>query len=157
MLAQFDRVPGERLTQIPESLRGTYKQVASTEYKADMEDSTRVILGDVWWGLQRTDTTERFHMGDSIVLSIVDNIYFISVRSPERKFWYVLAAELREGGKVQVRPIVPQVGCHKIRKKMNRVNGTGDDVVYTMNETELLRYYRKAIRKKPAFELVKEK
>ena len=54
MLAQFDRVPGERLTQIPESLRGTYKQVASTEYKADMEDSTRVILGDVWWGLQRT-------------------------------------------------------------------------------------------------------
>jgi len=57
MLAQFDRVPGERLAQIPEPMRGTYRQVASTDYKADLEDSTRVILGDVWWALQRTDTT----------------------------------------------------------------------------------------------------
>jgi len=96
-------------------------------------------------------------MGDSIILSKSEEVYFISVRSPEHKFWFILAAEYAADNKVQVRPIVPQVGCHKLRKKMNRVNGTGADVVYQMNETELLRYYRKAIRKKPAFELVKEK
>lgn len=157
MLAQFDRVPGEHLSQIPEQMRGTYKQVGSTEYKADLEDSTRVILGDSWWELLRTDTTERYYMGDSIVLSTLQQLYFISVRSPERKFWYVLVAELSADGKVQVRPIVPQVGCYKLRKKLKRVHDTGNEVVYSMNETELLRYYRKAIRKKPAFELVKEK
>lgn len=157
MLAQFDRVPGERLSQIPEPLRGTYKQVGSTEYKADLEDSTRVILGDTWWELHRTDTTELYYMGDSIALSTLQQMYFISVRNPEHKFWYVLVAEVSADGKVQVRPIVPQVGCLKLRKKMKRLNDTGNDVVYTMNETELLRYYRKAIRKKPAIELVKEK
>lgn len=157
MMAQFDRVPGERLSQIPEQWRGTYKQIGSTEYKTDSEDSTRVILGDNWWELHRTDTTERYYMGDSIALSTLQHLYFISVRSPSRKFWYVLVAEISADGKVQVRPIVPQVGCYKLRKKMKRVHDTGTDVVYSMNETELLRYYRKAIRKKPAFELVKEK
>jgi hypothetical protein len=80
MLATFDRTPGERLAEVPAEFQGVYKQIPSTEYKADLEDSTRLILGSNWWEVQRIDSTERYYMGDSIVLSKMENYYFISVK-----------------------------------------------------------------------------
>lgn len=157
MLATFDRTPGERLAEVPAEFRGVYKQIRSAKYKADMEDSTRLVLGNNWWELKRIDSTERYYMGDSIVLSKTDNYYFISVKNYNRKYWYVFIAEISAPDKIVLRPVLPKVGCYKIKRRLTVLKNTGEDVVYKMDEAALIRYYRKAIRKKPGFELIKEK
>lgn len=157
MLATFDRTPGERLAEVPAEFQGVYKQIPSAEYKADLEDSTRLVLGNTWWEVKRIDSTERYYMGDSIVLSKLDNYYFISIKNYNRKYWHVFIAEKSAPDKIVLRPLLPQVGCYKIKKRLTVLTNTGEDVVYQMNEAALIRYYRKAIRKKPGFELIKEK
>jgi hypothetical protein len=69
----------------------------------------------------------------------------------------VFIAEKSAPDKIVLRPLLPKVGCYKIKKRLTVLDNTGEDVVYKMDEAALIRYYRKAIRKKPGFELIKEK
>ena len=153
-LAKFDRFPGIKLNEIPTEFQGYYKQVVP-EKLLDREDSTGLRIGPTWWEMVKPEGTTRTHMGDSVILSQYKGRYFVSVTNSYVKYWYVFVAEPDGKGVITTRPIVANGRKLPLRKYMERLPVNDSDIVYKMNEEQLLKYYVKVIRKRQGIEIKK--
>jgi len=153
-LAKFDRFPGVKLNEIPGEFQGYYKQVVP-EKLIDREDSTGLRIGPTWWEMVKPEGTTRTGMGDSVILSQYKGRYFISVTNSYVKYWYVFVAEPDGKGAITARPIVASGRKLPLRKYLERLPVNDSDIVYRMNEEQLLKYYVKVIRKHPGIEIKK--
>ncbi len=153
-LAKFDRFPGVKLNEIPTEFQGYYKQVVP-EKLLDREDSTGLRIGPTWWEMVKPEGTTRTNMGDSVILSQYKGRYFVSVTNSYVKYWYVFVAEPDGKGAITTRPIVANGRKLPLRKFMERLPVNDSDIVYKMNEEQLLKYYVKVIRKRQGIEIKK--
>lgn len=156
VLATFDRYPGEKLNGIPARYQGNYKYLVAKK-DMDREDSTVLILNQDSWEVKGPDEHKKYYLGDSVVISQYQGYDFVSVKTANRKYWFVYIARLDK----DVLHTYPVIVKNKRRKNIERfleaapADSSQAQQVFKMNEPGLLRYYEKVLKKRKTVKLKK--
>lgn len=149
-LATFDRVPGERLSAVPAEWQGTYEYKVK-EKDLDLQDSIKFVIHDTWWEIKQADGDQRYYMGDSVALSRYRDVYFISVKNSTRKYWYIYVLKAGKDKQLKIWPVLTHHnGKNLIQKYFEPIPDLSDSSAahYKMNEEQLLRFFKKELKRK---------
>ncbi|MBN4051183.1 hypothetical protein JYU16_00050 [bacterium AH-315-M05] len=149
----FDRIPGKQIKEIPKELTGNYRsvEVSFSDGKWQLGDTVMYkIMVNSWMELNK-DSIETF-LSDSVVVSRHKSFYFLSLREDEG--WNCFVIEKNKTGFIFCPVSVPEDSIMEVLsdhfsevQKLKSREGEDDYYLVKMNEEELLKFYKKYLKK----------
>lgn len=157
--AEFDRFPGERLTEVPDKFIADFLLDESKNYSTD--DEFKIEMRKQGFSLTHEGKREDYTLNDTnIVLSQYGNAYFVSIREAEpAPHFSVLFIERRNKNYLELKPVMAKNEAEMERRAteffgqptLAEKEGWSTKKIFTMNEDKLLAYYEKYMRKQRGF------
>jgi hypothetical protein len=150
--AKFDRYPGQKLDTIPVAFRGVY---LDPDKKAKRREFITVDENYYYMSGEK----KKYELGDSMVLSIYKDAYFLSSLSSDN-FWYITYVK-PSGKDLHLYQIVYD---EKLANDKNSVTryftpkmDKDSNYLFTMDEEKLYMYTKKELLKEGSMKLKRKK
>lgn len=158
-MANFDRVPGQKLEVIPVGFQGKYFFIIRSEPSKN-NDTIRLEIKEKMWTEIERGKIEEHPLNDSNVLSIYNNRLYFSTLSDEGPFWNTVILEKKDKN-IMAYPLFlshkyddPIFNSYFMRKPVRKAAGDTTDV-YMMYELNLEKYFDKEINKSKGIQLIR--
>ncbi len=150
--AKFDRYPGQKLDTIPLAFRGVYLDPDKKAKKKEF-----ITIGDTYYSV--SGEKKKYKLGDSMVLSVYKDAYFLSNLSDEN-FWYI--TYIKPSGKDLL--VYQLLYDEKLPNEKNSITNyftpkidADSNYLFTMNEEKLYLYTQKELLKEEYMKLKRKK
>lgn len=161
----FDALPGETQQQFPDTLVGSYYvKIPSSFFKRpNLKDTLFLDVTKASYATRDSLRTETIKLNDSNKLQLVAGKHYVlaTENSEYKNYWELAFIEPTKRG-VKVMYIIDDekstVLPNYFKRNFIAVNNAGDSVfAYKTNDSLLVSYYEKVLRKKEALELIRIK
>lgn len=152
-MAQFDKYPGEQLSTFPPELQGNYLTFSDNEKDRDTAyvqvNSDRFVL--------QYEGNETYVLGKKYFLSKVDEVYYLSEKNAEGRYFIFGIREYDKYILLQPFMQVTQKERERLEKYFQPAMTSDSTVYYKMDNAQTAEYYQKFIRRKDGLKLYKVK
>jgi hypothetical protein len=161
----FDTLPGETQKQFPTELQGSYYLKVPTSFfkRTTSKDTIFFDIAPLSYKTRDTAEANETWLSDSNRLQLVGTKYYVMAfqNSEFKTYWELSFIEsTKKGFKLSyvIDDDKSSVLPNYFERKFVAVNNAGDSIfAYKTNDTQLINYYEKVLRKQDALELIRLK